>query len=424
MVNYNAFILLINIYIVATLRYPINKNISNSEIGNIKTILIKSKESYLNYILNQKYVISLTEFSIKENESKIISIFNKLSSYKILKDWNFLQIQCYEQNDLCNLLSINITNKLLPSIKIYIKSQEIKTSNIMLNFDISDFLEFLLKLSSNSIIEIKNNDINSFYEKYNTYSPIVYYDEKNSEFISCINLLAKKQYYPYYYFGTISINTNLKSKKKEKILFDNDKMPISLTWEGDCDDVDNFLGNNKFPLMSKVDKELIHQLIVNPKILVVLIGYISNNDAINKFINNEFKNMAYMHRDLIFAYDFYNEFKEDNFFVNKTKFKFISKDHNNMKVLFYDFLNELYYIHPIVYKINATNTDFIYSRINNLMNLYQKLPFTCGSVYLDIAKKYGIFKFFTDKNKMIALASTFAIIVLGFLYLCFYGKSR
>ena len=192
MVNYNAFILLINIYIVATLRYPINKNISNSEIGNIKTILIKSKESYLNYILNQKYVISLTEFSIKENESKIISIFNKLSSYKILKDWNFLQIQCYEQNDLCNLLSINITNKLLPSIKIYIKSQEIKTSNIMLNFDISDFLEFLLKLSSNSIIEIKNNDINSFYEKYNTYSPIVYYDEKNSEFISCINLLAKK----------------------------------------------------------------------------------------------------------------------------------------------------------------------------------------------------------------------------------------
>ena len=53
------------------------------------------------------------------------------------------------------------------------------------------------------------------------------------------------------------------------------------------------------------------------------------------------------------------------------------------------------------------------------MNLYQKLPFTCGSVYLDIAKKFGIFKFFTDKNKMIALASTFAIIVLGFLYLCF-----
>ena len=41
MVNYNAFILLINIYIVATLRYPINKNISNSEIGNIKTIIKK-----------------------------------------------------------------------------------------------------------------------------------------------------------------------------------------------------------------------------------------------------------------------------------------------------------------------------------------------------------------------------------------------
>ena len=129
--NLYLFFLLICFQIIYAKKYPIYNNISNSEIGSIKTILIKSKENYLDYVLQRNYVISLTEFSIYEKEPKIISLFDKLSSYKILKDWNFLRIQCYEKDPLCDLLSIDITNKKIPPIKIYVKSQEIKTSKIM-----------------------------------------------------------------------------------------------------------------------------------------------------------------------------------------------------------------------------------------------------------------------------------------------------
>ena len=282
----NLYLLLLLLYnnIISSYKYPVNANIENSEFGNIKTLLIKSEEQYLDIILKSNYVISLTEYTIFEKEPKIISVFDKLSSYKILKEWNFLRIQCYEVNDLCNLLSQNVTNKTIPSIKIYVKSQEIKTSKIIVDFNTSDFLEYLLKLSSNPIIEIKNNNINVFYENYGKFSPLVYYNQKNTEFISCINLLAKKKYFKNFYFGTNGINISDTDIKKEKIIFDFDNMPISMAWERDCDDIDKFLDQNKYPLLSKIDKKLINNLMVDQKILVLLVGFTSTNDKIINFI--------------------------------------------------------------------------------------------------------------------------------------------
>ena len=423
-INSFLFFLVISIHIISSSKYPIYNNISNSEFDNIKTILIKSKEKYLDFILKSNYIISLTEYSIKEKEPKIISVFDKISSYKILKDWNFLRIQCYEMNDLCDLLSKNITNKTLPSIKIYIKSQEIKTSKIIVDFDISDFLELLLKLSTNPIVEIKNNNINDFYEKYGKFSPLVYYNEKNTEFISCINLLAKKKYFKNFYFGVYSMNITELETKKERIVFDNDNMPIRMTWERDCDDVAQFLGQNIYPLLSKIDNELINNLIIDQKILVTLVGFTSTNEKIINFINNEFKKLAYTYRDLVFGYYFYNELEENNYIMNKTKFKFISQDINGMKIVLYNFLEDLHYIYPIVYKINSTNADYIFNRMNNIILNYPNLPFSCGSFLEDMLRKTGIYNFFNDKNKMIALCSTIIIIILGLLYLCIFGKCK
>lgn len=422
----NLYLLLFLLYnnIISSYKYPVNANIENSEFGNIKTLLIKSEEQYLDIILKSNYVISLTEYTINEKEPKIISIFDKLSSYKILKDWNFLRIQCYEVNDLCNLLSQNVTNKTIPSIKIYVKSQEIKTSKIIVDFNTSDFLEYLLKLSSNPIIEIKNNNINGFYENYGKFSPLVYYNQKNTEFISCINLLAKKKYFKNFYFGTNGININDTDIKKEKIIFDFDNMPISMTWERDCDDIDKFFEQNKYPLLSKIDKELINNLMVDQKILVLLVGFTSTNVKIINFINNEFKKLSYSNRDLVFGFYFYNEIEQDNYIMNRTKFKFISQDKNGMKIVLYNFYDDLYYIHPIVYKINETNSDIIFNRMNNIVSHYSNFPFTCGSFFKDLLRKIGIYNFIYDRNKIIALCSTVIIIVLGFLYLCIFGKCK
>ena len=61
-------------------------------------------------------------------------------------------------------------------------------------------------------------------------------------------------------------------------------MPISMTWERDCDDIDKFLEQKKYPLLSKIDKELINNLMVDQKILVLLVGFTSTNDKIINFI--------------------------------------------------------------------------------------------------------------------------------------------
>ena len=81
--NINIFIFLILFSIISSSKYPLYKNINESETSNIKTILIHTKEQYLNYILNNKYVISLTYFQLYEKEPPIFSIFDKLSSYNI-----------------------------------------------------------------------------------------------------------------------------------------------------------------------------------------------------------------------------------------------------------------------------------------------------------------------------------------------------
>ena len=425
--NLYLFFLLICFQIIYAKKYPIYNNISNSEIGSIKTILIKSKENYLDYVLQRNYVISLTEFSIYEKEPKIISLFDKLSSYKILKDWNFLRIQCYEKNPLCDLLSIDIINKKIPSIKIYVKSQEIKTSKIMLEFDISDFIELLLKLSSNPLIEIKNNDINNFYKNYGTFSPLVYYNPKNTEFISCINLLSKKKYFKNFYFGLNAINTTNISKpdaKKENIIFNFDNMPISLTWDRDCDDVDNFLEQNKYPLLTKINmnKEFINEIIVDEKILVLLIAYTSTYDKTVQFINNEYKKLAYTYRELAFGYYFYDEFDGNNYIMNKTNFKLHSKENNSMKILLFNCSDDSFYIYPIAFNINSTNADKIFNSMNNIISSYHDLPFHHGNIFEYIWKKTIIYKFFKDKKKVVALFFTIIFFIAGIIYLFCSGK--
>ena len=418
--NINIFIFLILFSIISSSKYPLYKNINESETSNIKTILIHTKEQYLNYILNNKYVISLAYFQLYEKEPPIFSIFDKLSSYNILKNWIFLKIECLIQNDLCNLLSLNTTNKLSPSIKIYIKSNLLITSDILLNFDVADFLEYLIKLSTESLIEINEKNISKFYNEYEKFSPVIYYDKINTEFISCINMLSKKKYFQYYFFGIYSINDS--NKEKERIIFDNNNLPISFTWDGDCDDVVIFLEQNKYPLINKADKLLIHYLSIEPKILVILIGNISTNSQVNKFINKEYKKLAYMHRDLVFSVV---DNKEDNFFVDKYK-KYLNdiESDNNMKLIFYDFHEDIYYIHPKIFTFSKENEKYIYEEMNNLIINLSSFPFTSGSLFKDLMRKTGLNKIINDKKQMAALGSSIIIIILGCLYLILYGKQN
>ena len=235
--NLIYILILVNYFYVSSLKYPLFKNIEKSEKNTINSIIIKSKEQYFDYILNNDFVMTLIYFNPFEENSEIITKFDQLSSYELINKWTFLKIICEEPNDICQLFEKY--DKSFPIVKIHIKSAEIKTCNILLDFEIPQLLEFLMKYSNNSIIEIKdNNKIKDFYNKYGDFSPLVIYDIQNTEFISCINMLAKKKYYQYFYFGTIPIQ--IYKEKKEKIIFFKDNYPISYTWERECDDIDFF----------------------------------------------------------------------------------------------------------------------------------------------------------------------------------------
>jgi hypothetical protein len=119
------FLLLIISIKKSFLKYPLYKEIEKSETNQINSIMIKSKEEYLNYILNNNYILSLIYFGSYEDFSFIINKFDKISSYKITNQWKFLKIECQEPNDICEIYENN--DKSIPIIKMYIKSIEQKT---------------------------------------------------------------------------------------------------------------------------------------------------------------------------------------------------------------------------------------------------------------------------------------------------------
>ena len=412
-----CFILLMNIYNISSLKYPIYNNIDKSETNKVKSIIINSKDQYIDYILNSNYAISLIYFSPFEQFSKIINIFDKASSYKILDKWVFLKVQCSQPNEICQIFENN--DKSVPTLKIYINSVDQKKINLPINFELNEILELLIKYSTNPIIEINSDDkLKEFYDKYGTFSPKVIYDKEHTEFISCINMLAKKKYLNLFYFGILE---KKKEQKEEKIIFDNDNYPIAMTWEGECDDIDTFLSQNIYQLINEVDNPLISQLNNIPKILVILIGNISKNQKIKLFIDNYYKKISYTNRKYVFGYI---DYMKDKNFTNKYKINI--KNDNEISLMIYNFYENIYHIHPYIYDISSQKEKEIYNDINDIVIDIFLLSYTTGSIFKDLIRKLGLHKMIdiNDKKQLNALYFTIFVIVAGFLYLNVFNSSN
>ena len=92
--------------------------------------------------------------------------------------------------------------------------------------------------------------------------------------------------------------------------------------------------------------------------------------------------------------------------------------------MLYNFSDDSYYIYPLYFKLNSTNAENIFNRMNNIISSYNELPFYNGSIFDYIWKKSIFYKFFKDKKKLIALFFTIIFIILGCLYLCFYSNCQ
>ena len=73
-------------------------------------------------------------------------------------------------------------------------------------------LEYLIKLSTSSFIEIDNKNISKFYLNYGYFSPVIEYKSNDTQFYKCIIDLANNQYKTHFYFGMKKISDSNNTK--------------------------------------------------------------------------------------------------------------------------------------------------------------------------------------------------------------------
>ena len=389
--SFYQIIIFFNIFkSILSLRYPIHKNLDNST-GEVNLIEIETKKRYINYT-KEKKVISLFYSNYCRYCNYLLDIFKWGSTYINVSDWNFVWINCTKRQLLCS--NFNITR--FPSIKTYINNTELPYEAPL---ELIPFLEYLIKLSTSSTIEINNSNISQFYSNYDYFSPIVEYKSNNNSFYNCIMDLAENKYKTHFYFGMKKISND---DEKEKIIIDNNGAPFIYIWDNNCSNADYFLDEHIFPLITFVnDATFFHELNKNKKLLIMLFGFLSNNKT-KSFVDNEYKHLAHEKNNYIFSFLNYTDTKILNNYFN---IKLYGK--SELAAIIYDFNKSKYYYHPTIYDFNYNNPDEIISEFNSILNNVPNIFFTTGNFFKDLLDKYGI-KEITNKLSLI-----FVLIILS-----------
>lgn len=397
------FILIINI--IFCFKFPLNEKIEESEQGNIKSIDIESTEEYLNYIKSYDYIIALFHVEWCGHCQQFLPVLDKASSYKILnKKWIFLKIDCSKYPNICS----NIGIERYPTIKLYKKKELL---HIETPRELVPLLELLNKLSENSIVKV--NSKNEFFEKYGDFSPIIEilpkYEgkEEESDFYICIMNLANKEFIENFYFGVVNSIDN-----KEKIVFDYNGSNISYTWDGNCKNAFEFLYENKYPLLSKINSYFLKEIFEDSKILIFLITF-PKTKKINHFIFSYFKQLSYDNRQYVFGYADYNEDKDISEYFNLKL-----NNTNEIKLIIYDFEQRMHYMHNETFNIEINNEKEIINKIQNVIKNINNIKYTTGSKIKDWINSLGFEKM--SVNQQIIVVGIFVFGLLGIIFLFTY----
>ena len=417
--KYMIYIKLIRI--VLSLRYPINKNLDNST-GTQELIEIETRSIYVNYTKYNK-AISIFHTNYCRYCFYLIEIFKWASSYSNVSDWKFLSVNCTRKQLICKFY--NITK--LPTIKTNIYNRVELPYEAP--YELIPLLEYLIKLSNSPMIEIieksnlnnknyltnlTNITILEFYTNFGYFSPLIEYKHNKSKFFNCINDLANNKYRPIFYFGMKKIKD---ISEEEKIIIDNDGAPFTYIWEGNCTNVDTFLDKHIFPLVTIIDENIFfYKLNKKKKLLVMLFGYLTNNDTKN-FINNEYKLLAYQNNKLIFCFLNYANTSEINRYF---KVKLYAK--SELKLIIFDFSKSKYYIHPVVYDVNYNKPEEIFSDFKQILTNLSEIHFTTGYFFKDFLIKLGYEEFTTSLSVALIFILILTSILISFGCTMFCNK--
>lgn len=394
------FFLIILITYISGAKYPIFENFTN-ETGSIRTIEIERRLQYLNYTKNNNTAVIF--FANWCRYCFIMyEIFEYSSTYNLMEKWEFLKVNCTSRSSLCKFY--NITR--YPEVKIYTENKEMFYSPPQ---ELIPFMEFLLKLDSSPIVNVTN--FTDFFSKYGTFSPIVEINSNNDnskDFYNCIKFLAYSEYRTIYYFGIknyTDINNNSNNNhKKDKIIFDYGGFPDEFEWDGNCSRVERFLYANKYGLMSKINSSFIVEMGKNKKTLVMLFGYLSNNKT-KDFIFNEFTQIAYKNRSIVFSYADYPNTIEINHYFNVKLYT-----NSEVRLVIFNFNTSLYYVYPVVYDMDINNKTEIKKDFEKLFSDLSVIYFTTGYGIKDFLKLMGMEEF-SSKTTFIMLSVILIVMI-------------
>ena len=384
---------LININLISAFKYPINKDLLSSEKGEISSIEIESKSDLDKYIINNKYVIAIFHADWCGHCKRFLPIFDEVSKYLIISQtWKLLKIPCSKYEKICD--SFNVEG--YPTIKLFKDSQEIK--DLFVPREKETFLEFLLKMTKEPLIYINNinNTLQEFYDNYGTFSPLIKYNKNKTEFIKCIKALAyNKEFLSEYYFGVIE-------DKEDKIIFNFNNNSVVFNYKGNCNDVKIFLRNNKYPLISEANFNIMRKMNRDNIRYICIIFYFNNNDIINKFVENEYKNISKENREIVFTYSLFNAKNE----VAKY-FQVVLNKETEFQIFIYDFFKERFYKHQI-YDLNIISLDNVKNDIIKLIKNVDKISFTSNNKISD----------FISNHKFLLISIMILLIIAIFYLLC------
>ena len=415
------------IRIIISIRYPINSNLDNST-GTSDLIEIELRSKYINYTKHHN-VISIFHTNFCGYCYLLIEIFRWASSYPEVSNWKFLSVNCTRKQLICK--NYNITK--LPTIKTYVDRTELP---YQAPFELIPLIEYLIKLSTPSFIEINNNKNNNnnfihhikngtsnynmsislnkseFYENFGYFSPLIEYNENKTEFYNCIEDMANDKYKTIFYFGMKKINGS-----DEKIIIDNDGAPFIFNWDGNCTNVDLFLEKHIFPLITIItDNSFFYYMSKKHKLLVMLFCFLSNNKT-KKFVNNEYKHLAHEKEKLIFSFLNYTNTSEINRYFGV---KLYSR--TELKLVIFDFNRSMYYVHPLVYDVNFNQPEEMLHDFNFTLSNLSAIEFTTGYLFKDILIKFGFNEITTSLMLGLVSGLLLIIVIISSIFIAFCKK--
>ena len=408
--SYFRILLFINIFeLISSLRYPINQNLDNST-GEIGLIEIETRKSFINYTKEGK-AISLFYANYCKYCKYLLEIFKWASTYSNVSDWKFLSVNCTKRQLICH--NLNITR--YHTIKTYINKIELPYQAPL---ELIPLLEFLIKLSTPSLIEINKSNISGFYSNYGYFSPIIEYKSNNNSFYKCISNLAENNHKTNFYFGIKKIselNITNNNSIEEKIIIDNNGAPFIHIWDNNCSNVDYFLKEHIFPLITIVNEaSFFYELNKAKKLLVMLYGFLSNNKT-QIFYDKYYKYLAHEKNKYIFSFLNYTNTKQINHYFNVRLYS-----NSELKLIIFDFNQSKYYDHPIIYDVKYNKPEEIISDFNSILSNLSNIEFTTGYFLKDLLHKYGIYEITNRFSLILSIVIIFftVFITISCTYFC------